>query len=263
MTSRPATLAAAICIAATVSGCVSLQSATLTALGMSGKEEREAARLQRAERAAHLSDEEIDRRVDFLTERLDKRQLHAALWKYGWLTVNGGGLIVSATQAGLADEGSTDQVNEIAQAGKAAIGVAYLLLNPMPGTSGADPVRELPNVTREDRLARLAEAEYILAREAERAHDRTSWLLHLGNLFLDAAAAAPALALGDAGLAAESFGIGAAVGEIQIWSQPWKGPSDWEEYEHFIATGEDLSNIRNSRWWIAPRGLGLAFVAEF
>jgi hypothetical protein len=261
MTSRPATIPVFLCLLATLSGCAALRSATLTALGRGDKETLEAQRLNRAARAADLPEEEIDRRLTFLVNRLDERQFHAAAWKYTWLVVNGGGVIVSAVQAGLADDG-TDQANEIAQAGKAAIGTTYLLVNPMPGTSGADPIREMPGATRQDKLAQLAGAEELLAREAERAKDRTSWLLHLGNLFINAAAAAPALALGDEALAAESFGIGAAVGVIQILSQPWKGPSDWDEYERFVA-GYYAAPEPTAEWQIMPHGLGIGIAGRF
>lgn len=260
MTARP-TVPLAFCLLVTVSGCASLQSATRTALGIGHKDMREAQRLARAERAAHISDEEIDRRLTFLTERLDERRLHAALWKYGWLTVDSAGGIASAARAGF-DDGSR-RVNDISQAGKAVIGVAYLLLNPMPGVDGADPVRAMPAASREDKLARLGRAEEILAREAERAHDRTSWLLHLGNVVVNAAASAAVLAYGNDGLALQSFLIGTGVGELQIWSQPWKGPADWEEYEQFVATGGVEPPTPTAEWRIVPQGLGVGVAARF
>jgi hypothetical protein len=156
------------------------------------------------------------------------------------------------------------QTNDICQAVKAAIGVGYLLLNPMPGTSGADPVRELPDATHEDKIARLTRAEYILAREAERAHSRTSVWLHVGNVLLNAILAAPVLARGNQGLAAQSFGIGTGVGEVQIWTQPWEGPKDWEDYERFVASeeGRPASGSR-AEWQIVPNGAGLALVGRF
>jgi hypothetical protein len=244
-----------------LSGCASLRSATLTALGIAGPDEVEARRLASAQRAAGLSDEQIERRTAFLTERLDERRLHAAAWKYGWLVVDGAGGIAAAARA--ATEDGTDQVNQISQAGKGAIGVAYILLNPMPGTAGADPIREMPDATREDKLARLAAAEELLARAADRARDRTSWLLHFGNVFINAAAAAPVLALGDEGQAAQSFGIGVAAGTLQILTQPWEGPSDWADYERFIASDGAGTDISSEEWQIVPHGIGLAVQRRF
>jgi len=261
MTAQPTTVPLAICLLAIVSGCASLEKATRSALGIGTKEMREAERLAKEERTANISDEEIDRRLTFLTERLDERRLHAALWKYGWIGIDSAGGIASAVRAGF-DDGSR-RVNDISQAGKAVIGVAYLLLNPMPGVDGADPVRAMPAASREDKLARLARAEEILAREAERAHDRTSWLLHLGNVFVNAAASAPVLAYGNDGLALQSFLIGTGVGELQIWSQPWKGPADWEEYKQFVTTGGVEPRTPTAEWRIVPQGLGLGVAARF
>ena len=211
-----------------------------------------------------LTDEQIQRRLTFLTDRLDERQFHAAAWEYGWLVIVGGGGMVAATRAGLDDPGSTHQANNIAQAGKACIGVTYLLLNPMPNIDGADPVRGMPSATREERLAQLAAAEEQLARTAERAHNRTSWWLHIGTVFINAAAAAPALAYGDEGLALQSFGIGVAAGEAQAWSQPWDGPDDWKEYESFVDTdGTPMPYVPEARWHLVPQAGGVALQARF
>jgi hypothetical protein len=266
MNARPATIIASIAVLATLSGCTFAKNATYSALGWSGKEKTELGRMTRAERAEKLSDAELDRRVDFLTEKLDENRLHAAAWKYGWLVVNAGGGIAAAVQAAVVhnDNQPDHQTSDICQAVKGAIGVTYLLLNPMPGTSGADPVRELPNVTHEDKMARLGRAEYILAREAERAHSRTSWWLHFGNFMVNAILASPVLARGNQGLALQNFGIGFGVGEAQIWTQPWEGPKDWEDYERFVASEEGQpASVPRAEWQIVPNGAGLAVVGRF
>jgi hypothetical protein len=248
----------------TSSGCAFTQKAVDSALGLGDRQMREAKQMQRRERAAQLDDAEIERRLTFIEERLDDQQFHAAAWEYGWLLIVGGGGIAAATQAALEEEGSTHQNNNIAQAGKAVIGVTYLSLNPMPATSGADPIREMPSATREERMEQLASAEDLLARTAERAHNRWSWWLHIGTVFINAAAAAPALAYGDEGLAAQSFFIGVAAGEAQAWSQPWYGPQDWADYERFAASnGKPLPVDPETKWRIVPTGTGVAVLAEF
>jgi len=264
MNARPATLSASICLFAALSGCAFTENAIQSAFGTSGKEKAEQERLARAERASRLSDAEIDSRIAFVTERLDENRLHAAAWKYGWLVVNGGGMIAASTQAAVTHKlGSDHQVSDITQAVKGAIGVCFLVFNPMPGTSGADPVREMPDQTHEEKLARLEKAEYILARSAERAHSRTSWYLHIGNILFNAALAAPVLGVGNAGLAAQNFGIGAGVGEVQILTAPWEGPRDWEAYERFVASQEGRPVTPTAEWHIVPNGVGLAVVGRF
>jgi len=248
----------------TTSGCAYVQKATDSALGRGDRQMREAEQMQRRERAAQLSDAEIQRRLTFIEERLDDQQFHAAFWEYGWLTIVGGGGIAAATQAALEEEGSTHQINNIAQAGKAMIGVTYLSLNPMPATCGADPIREMPTATREERMEQLTAAENLLARTAERAHNRYSWWLHIGTVFINAAAAAPAFAYGDEGLAAQSFFIGVAAGEAQAWSQPWYGPQDWADYEQFAAaSGAPMPVEPQTKWRIVPYGRGVAVMAQW
>ena len=261
MDARPAKLCVGMCLLATLSACSTLPSPVQRALGIGGKEATEAQRLARAERAATLSDDQINRRIAFLTDRLDERRLHAAAWWYGWLVIDGGGMVARAWQS--VYHYGTHRVSDISQAGKGAIGVAYLLLNPMPGVSGANPVRDMSSATREDKLAQLAEAEYILSRTAERAESRKSWLLHFGNLFLNAAAAAPVAAYGNWNRAAQGFFIGTAAGEAQIWTQPWNGPSDWADYERFVATDGAETRAPQSNWRIVPTGTGLAVLGRF
>jgi hypothetical protein len=56
-----------------------------------------------------------------------------------------------------------------------------------------------------------------------------------------------------------SAGIGVAVGEAMLWSHPWKGRSDLEEYEARFASrsGEKLS------WAVLPYGRGLKLQVRF
>jgi hypothetical protein len=260
---RPMSGAMALALLLSTSGCAFVESAVNSALGRGHREVIAAERLQRAERAGRISDEQVAQRLTFLTDRLDERQLHAAAWEWSWLAIVGGGGMAAAITAGLNDNGSTHQINDIAQAGKAAIGVTYLSLNPMPGIWGADPIREMPSATRDDRLAQLAAAEDLLARQAERAHNRYSWWLHIGTVFINAAAAAPALAYGSTALAGRTFAIGVVAGEAQAWSQPWYGPADWEEYERFVETNGALPREPAAKWDIVPTGNGFAFVANF
>src|SRR5262249_34664816 len=109
MNARPASISASICLLAALSGCAFTEHAVHSAFGTSGgQEQAEQARLIRAERASGLSDEQIESRIAFVSERLDENRLHAAAWKYGWLVVNGGGMIAAATQAAVTHKLGSD-----------------------------------------------------------------------------------------------------------------------------------------------------------
>src|SRR5690242_8481041 len=45
------------------------------------------------EEAAQLTDQQIEKRLEFVTQRLEDNELHAALWYYGFLAVNAGGMV--------------------------------------------------------------------------------------------------------------------------------------------------------------------------
>jgi hypothetical protein len=206
-----------------------------------------------------LTEDEIDRRLAFLSARLDETRIHAAAWQYSWLIINTGGAIWSGINAGL-DDGN-DRINNAMQAGKSLIGVSYLLTDPMPGRHGADPIRALPSTTRAEKLEQLEQAERLFRHTVRRSEERTSWLMHLGNVGLHTITASVLLGLGEEKDAAMSFVIDTAVGELQIWSRPWEPVQDWEDYKRLVATG--LPESPQLSWRIAPASRGLFLLVGF
>jgi hypothetical protein len=122
----------------------------------------------------------------------------------------------------------------------------------------------MPSTTHEDRAAQLAAAEDILYDAAGRAKQRTGWILHTGNVVMNASAASVLLAREAYGRAALLFFLNAAVGEAQILLTPWAPLSSWEEYRQLVDNGGVPSDPQ-VRWGIGPlpTGQGLALQAEF
>lgn len=216
-----------------------------------------------AAEAAQLGDDEITRRLDFVTRSLDDHRTHGAWWYYGFLTVNAVGTIAGAATAAVEDN-EDDQIYSILNSSLGLIGTGYMLAAPLPGRSGADPVRVMPSETHDDRAAQLAEAEDILYGAAGRAKQRTGWLLHTGNVVLNASAASVLLARESYGNAALLFFLNAAIGEAQILLTPWQPLTSWEEYQALIASGGVPPDPR-ARWGVGPLpgGQGLALRAQF
>jgi len=206
-----------------------------------------------------LTEDQIDRRIAFLSERLDDTWLHANLWQYSWLTINTGGAAWSSYQA--SQDHRHGQVNHAMEAGKSTIGIIYLLTDPMPGRQGADPIRALPSSTREEKLVQLEQAERLFRKTVRRSQQRKMWLQHIGNYGLHAITASVLLGLGEEKDAWMSFLIDSTVGEIQIWSRPWEPVGDWKEYERFVATG--MPAEPQTSWGIGPTGRGLALLVSF
>jgi hypothetical protein len=194
---------------------------------------------------ASLSDAEVERRLDFIEQRLDASKRHAQIWYWSWLTVNGGATVALSVASAIADD-ADDRAAYIPQAALAALGVADLtVIRPLQARFGAEPIRNLPDATRAQRLAKLERAEALLRGNAERAGDRRSWLLHLANFGLNAAAGAVTYATGNTSDALISFASGFAGGEIYIWSEPGAPARDWEDYQRF-RTGGRAAGLRVS-----------------
>ncbi|MEO8602022.1 MAG: hypothetical protein ABI629_05545 [bacterium] len=216
-----------------------------------------------ADAAAQLNDTQIEQRLQFVTQRLDDTELHAALWYYGFLAVNAGGMIAGAATAAVeTDEDS--KIYDILNSSLGLIGTGYLLAAPLPGRSGSDPVTEMPFATHEQRAAQLAEAETILYGAAGRARQRTGWLLHVGNVALNAAAASVLLARESYGNAALLFFVNTAIGEGQILLTPWEPETNWQEYQDFVSRGGVAAAVP-VRWGLSPMtgGKGLALHVAF
>ena len=216
-----------------------------------------------SEEASQLSDEQIGKRIDFVTQRLQDTRSHAAWWYYGFLTVNAGGMVAGATTASFQKD-EDDKIYNIMNASLGLIGTAYLVADPLPGRSGSDPVTEMPSATHEDRAAQLATAEDVLYRAAGRAKQRTGWVLHTGNVVLNASAASVLLARESYGNAALLFFVNTAVGEAQILLTPWEPLNSWEQYRDMVDKGF-VPTDPQVKWDIVPlpTGQGLALQASF
>lgn len=212
-------------------------------------------------RYASLPDSEIDARLDYLVERLDNRKNYSATWWYGWTAFYSLGIVVQSTRAGL-EKDESSQADLVVSAVKATFGTTFnMLRHPMAWEYGADGVRELPNETHEDRVARLARAEYTLHRYARATDRRLWWVSHAMNVAINAAGAG--IVHGgwdDPSRAWRSAGIGIAVGELMLFTHPWWYRDDYDEYERRFTPGTSAPKVS---WRVVPTLNGLAVHARF
>lgn len=194
-----------------------------------------------------LSDSELNERANFILERLDAGQTWASRWQWGWTTAYASGVVIGTGRA-IATSDGHNRVDYITTAVKGAIGTTRLLLQPHPGRLGAGELRFMKVATRADRIRRLQLAEERLQLVAKKARERTNWKAHAGNLFLNLAGAGATWALGDSDDAYQSLAVGLIVGEAHIWSAPWRGLDDVDDYQSRFG----LKSSDRFEWRIAP-----------
>ncbi|MGE3294047.1 MAG: hypothetical protein AB7I59_22875 [Geminicoccaceae bacterium] len=204
------------------------------------------------------TDEELAARLGFLEQRLEAQRPTALAWQYGWTGFYIAGLATNVAYAVRADDG--DQrvrgIVDAAKSGLATVDMIRLLRDPLPGAAGAAPMRAVAGEGRQARLERLAVGERQLRASAERAETRYSWSRHLTGVATNLLGGAAILALGSAKDAAESTLIGIAVGEVQIWSQPWRPAGDLRDYEARFPA-------ERAGWRLRGKGTGVELVLNF
>ena len=176
-----------------------------------------------------LSDTQIDRRIQFLEQRLDDSKTHGQIWFWSWMTINAGSAVGNTVAASMSGQ-HDDRVNYATGAALGAIGVADQLLRPLEARFGADGIRGLPDATREQKLAKLRAAENQLRSNAERAEDRTSVIPYLGNTGL---ALAAGLVVGLQGERVDGITTGVTTligGVLNIVTEPGRPAEDWQDY---------------------------------
>lgn len=205
-----------------------------------------------------LSDSDVEARLGYLEERLDARRGYSRWWWNGWTGFYSLGVVVQTARA-IPEDDTSKRADLIVSAVKATGGVVNLLRRPLQAKRGADPVRALPSATADDRRLQLVRAEEQLRINAKEADGRYSWLRHTLNVGVNCVGAVIVdEGFDDPWRGWRSAGIGIAVGEAMIWSQPWWPTGDLRDYEQrFGASPQRIS------WRIVPTLGGAAFHATF
>jgi hypothetical protein len=200
-------------------------------------------------------------RLQWLINRLEEREQYADIWWKGWFGFYAIGVVYQSTSAALEDDGS-HQADDIVGAVKALVGVTRLYFARPTARLGADPLIVAAPPDEAACAARVAEGEALLQKAAKESDRRWDWRPHAFNVALNVVGAVIATQAFDDDDGFKkgwySMGLGIAVGEAMIFSHPWKGRSDLDEYQAAFSPSTPQTS-----WSIQPYHAGLRLQVNF
>jgi hypothetical protein len=184
--------------------------------------------------AATLPDAELARRTDFIEQRLEARRTPAEIWHWSWVAINLGPGVALNTALAVTEDAKEERSAAIVQAVYGAMGAASQYIDPMKARYGAEPLRALPDETREQRALKLQRGEVMLQENAARNAQRTSWVMHVGTVVMSAAAGLIVYAFGGKSDAVITGASTLAGGELFLWTTPSGPVHDLDDYRALI-----------------------------
>jgi hypothetical protein len=202
-----------------------------------------------------IPSDELSARLDFLEERLEAPRLHARVWWWGWLSFYSAGAVAQGVRIALVDPADEDAAAQRADLTvsmvKAIGGVISLVALPLNAMDGAEEMRRVEGIGPEADLLRLYAGEEALEENARESERSFSWLRHALLVAVNVAGGLIIwLGYDDLERAAINTGVGIAIGELAIWTQPWEPRASYREYQAYqalIASGRSEARTRGSQ----------------
>jgi hypothetical protein len=197
-----------------------------------------------------MTDPMIRERLETIQRMFDKGKVNANRWWNGWLIGYGAATVIQSTTMLVADDLSTRQDLALGAA-TTLLGAAGQLVTPDIAGHAADRIREIPGNTREEMTDKLTEAEGLLKECALQEKKGRSWKTHalygivnLGSGFVTWIGFDRNF---KAGLG--NFALNMVISETQLWTQPSKAISDYDNYrKKYDGCPEEALNRYNLSW---------------
>jgi hypothetical protein len=193
------------------------------------------------------SDSNISERINFIQTSFDKGETSARIWSYTWTGLYGA---LTGLQTFQVLYSRHDRASNIVNASQSVFGVAVMIVDPFHARSSGSDLRKMPGNTPEEQQHKLDLAERWLERNYKQEKFGRSWPYHLLGV---------AVSIIGGGIAWHNNGSkngittmlsGIAVSEVQIWTQPTRGMSDYNEYRRKYK--DACHNIPEKKYFIAP-----------
>lgn len=189
-----------------------------------------------------------------------KSQRQARLWQYGWTGFYGGTLSYDLYRS---DHASAHKDRYDARVGMATsvLGLVGLWREPLPYSPAREALLKLQTDRHLSRAERARRSLPLLIQVANQEAARQSWTRRIAPFVVNLAAGL-AIGVGDhrPGDGALQFGLGMAVAELQIRTQPTQVMDAWQSSQSFSVNLDDSRAIFHYRWLFSPRGLTFAMV---
>jgi len=203
-------------------------------------------------------DGEVRERLIYINTSLSEGQFNANLWYWGWLSGYTAAATVQLSLYFYPDKLNKKHPNYARQDMMAGfittmLGIGGLAIDPMVPGYALCKYRDMPENTPEERLAKLKQAEYWLKKSAKRERDGRGWLNHVLNFAVNFTAGM-VIWLGfdrpwyDFFI---TFGPGFAIGEAQIFTQPWRAIDDWQAYQRKYMMASMPRRDISKGWYMA------------
>ena len=176
--------------------------------------------------------ENIDQKIQYIQNHLDKSKKHTQLWQNGWLTF----FAVNSAGQGIASGNTSDSDDEYdfrVRATTSLIAATEMLLRPMETHQYAEQLKVLPSQTLAKKEQKLAAAESFLNQAVKREQFERSLEKRIMPILLNALAGA-AIAFDDdrESDGAAVFIMGVLASEVKIRTAPnalIEAQKDYEE----------------------------------
>ena len=204
------------------------------------------------------SDSNIGERINFIQTSFDKGETSARAWSYTWTGLYGA---LTGLQTFQTLYTRHDRTSNIVNASQSLVGLAVMIVDPFHPRSSGNELRKIPGNTPEEQQHKLDMAEIWLERNYKQEKFGRSWPIHLLGV---------AVSIIGGGIAWHNNGSkngittilsGIAVSEVQIWTQPTRGMSDYNEYRRKYKAA--YHNIPEKKYFIAPSLNGLVVGVTF
>jgi hypothetical protein len=210
----------------------------------------------------NISVKELDTRFLYIKNSLDNERNHSYWWQHGWEGYYVTSSLVQLSLAATADS-SDDEVRFGVGVFKSALAFSAMFMDPLPATDGADslssPTQGESNSqvqTRAQKIERLKRAEALFKRRADRSKNIHTWSRHGSAILFNLATAGIVSVFGNDKDAIASGIGGILVSEINIWTQPYQGIQDWQDYQ-------SLKSNNKRSWNLQPTLNGLVINVNF